>query len=257
MAELEFLTHAIAAVDGRPPAVIDAHVTRLRSAGLVGSRASTPRDAANILICVNSGAVVDRAAETTAAFRGLMPRVVSSLESEAFVPDGVNDARDLGEAIEALIVDAPALEQSFREFAATQMAEDPAAVFGSVGIRDLNRCIALQVQLHSGGPHRTAGAIRVDTFMARVDAFRRRRAVREKLFEMAFVPLPHGDMDEPSTDREVSVVLGLKTFLAVHEALFGARDRDPTSQRHNPRYDQPRSVHNVVALATRRNIDGA
>jgi len=257
MAELESVTHAIAAVDGRSPAVIDAHVVRLRAAGLVGTKAATPRDAANIMIGINAGVAIDGIAETTATFRSLTPRLVSTLDSERFVPDSVNDAHDLGEVIEALIADAPALERSFREFVAAQMAEDPAAVLGSVGILDLGKCIALHVQLHSGGPHRTAGALRVDTFMARLDPFRRRKAVREKLFEMAFVPLPHGDTDELGIDREVSVVLGLRTFLAVHEALFGARDRNQTSERHVPRYDQPRSVQNVVALATRRNIDGA
>jgi hypothetical protein len=216
MRNLDDLAGAIAEIDGRESSEIASLIRRLRDVGCIGAGEPCARDAANAIIAIN-GAI--RAADMAAAlteFRGLEGRLLTGLESEAHMPDQVIDARNFGEAVEGLIRMAPAIEESFRKFVDEAMATDPAALIAAVGLR-VGGAISLQVQFHTS-PYRAA-AVRVEALLAQPDPFGRRRPKRETLFETVYAPSHIGRVEDGQFDRRVSVILGLRTFTALHTAV--------------------------------------
>ena len=145
----------------------------------------------------------------------LAPSLVTAADSERYLPDALIEARNFGEAIEALIEHAPTVEELLATFVGQTMIPNPSSPIDRFAA-PMTAAVPLSVQIHTG-PYR-AGVLRVEALQA-CRSHGRRENRRTVLHETVFLPPANVEFDAGEFDRRVSVVLSLRTFLALHDQL--------------------------------------
>lgn len=218
MRTLSKLIDALAAVDDRDLQDLRLVLQGMKSQGIVGAGEMSARDAANAIIGLNCARRAADTPATVAVFRALKPRLMNGIESERYLPDAVLDAADFGETLDALVQTAPQVHEMLGTFIGQALFETPAAVSDHLSPR-IQPTVTLQVQFHTG-PY-FAAAIRVEAIRTCRAPYGRRETKRTVLHETIFTPWVGEHVDNGESDRRVSVVLGVKTFLALNVALTG------------------------------------
>jgi hypothetical protein len=216
MRTLSKLINALAAVDDRDPESLEFALQGLIANGIIGKGEMSAQDAANAVIGLNCARRAADTPATVAAFRALKPRLISGGDSERYLPDAVLDASDFGETLDALVLAAPQVQETLRTFIGQAMFETPATVSDHLAPR-IYPTVTLQVQFHTG-PY-FAAALRVEAMRTCRAPYGRRETKRTVLHETIFTPWVGEHVDNGESDRRVSVVLGVKTFLALNVAL--------------------------------------